>query len=213
MDFQAIRKEYENQGINETEMPSHPIPLFRDWYELAVEKCPGRWFEPNAMSLATSGPNGEVTNRIVLLKHIEDEGISFFTDYDSAKGRQLLSNPRAAVVFHWPYLGRQVRIVGEVQKTSREVSETYFHSRPRGSQLSAAASRQSFEVASRQDLDAAKSQLTEQFDGQPVPLPNNWGGYLLRPNRIEFWQGRLDRLHDRIEYRFGNEWTWIRLSP
>jgi pyridoxamine 5'-phosphate oxidase len=103
--------------------------------------------------------------------------------------------------------------VGEVQKTSREVSETYFHSRPRGSQLSAAASRQSFEVASRQDLDAAKSQLTEQFDGQPVPLPNNWGGYLLRPNRIEFWQGRLDRLHDRIEYRFGNEWTWIRLSP
>lgn len=213
MDFQAIRKEYENHGIDESRIPGDPIPLFRDWYELAVSKCPGRWFEPNAMSLATSGPGGEVTNRIVLLKHIQDEGINFFTNYGSEKGRQLQINPNAAVVFHWPYLGRQVRIVGKVEKTSREVSDEYFHSRTRGSQLSAAASAQSFEVDSRKALDDAKAQLEGKLEGKEVPLPDNWGGYLLRPRQVEFWQGRLDRLHDRIVYRFENHWTIVRLAP
>lgn len=213
MDFQAIRKEYENQGIDESSLPEQPFPLFRQWYELAVEKCPGKWFEPNAMALATSDQTGDVTNRIVLLKHIRDDGICFFTNYESRKGRQLGANPRAAVAFHWPYLGRQIRMVGEVEKTSRELSEEYFHSRPRGSQLGAAASRQSAEVESRKLLDSARSDLENELDGQPVPLPDNWGGYLLRPSQFEFWQGRLDRLHDRIVYRHEGNWIRTRLEP
>jgi pyridoxamine 5'-phosphate oxidase len=213
MDFQAIRKEYENTGIDERLLPDDPIQLFRAWYELAVKNCPGRWLEPNVMSLATSSPSGDVTNRYVLMKDIADDGIHFFTNYDSAKGRQLKANPKAAVAFHWPYLGRQVRFEGTVEKTTREMSEEYFHSRTRGAQLSAAVSPQSKEVDSREELDEARTRLDEQYGGQPVPLPENWGGYLLKPNRIEFWQGRLDRLHDRILYRWEDQWHRCRLSP
>jgi pyridoxamine 5'-phosphate oxidase len=213
MDFHAIRKEYENRGIDESSLPENPVNLFRDWYELAVEKCPGKWMEPNVMALATSDGQGNVSNRYVLLKHISEEGITFFTNYDSAKGQQIAENPRVAVAFHWPYLGRQIRIVGSVEKTSREVSEEYFHSRPRGSQVGAAASEQSQPVASRKDLDDVRNDLTKQLEGKPIPLPENWGGYLLKPTAFEFWQGRLDRLHDRIEYRLGEAWKRSRLSP
>ena len=213
MDFQAIRKEYENRGIDESNLPENPIGLFREWFELAVEKCPGKWLEPNVMALATSDGQGNVTNRYVLLKHINDEGITFFTNYDSAKGRQIAANPRVAVAFHWPYLGRQIRIVGSVKKTSREVSEEYFHSRPRGSQIGAAASEQSKQVESRKVLDDARTKLENQLDEEQIPLPDNWGGYLLAPITFEFWQGRLDRLHDRIEYRFEESWKRTRLSP
>ncbi|MFK7769779.1 MAG: pyridoxamine 5'-phosphate oxidase [Mariniblastus sp.] len=214
MDFQAIRKEYENEGINELELPDHPLELLRQWCDLAVEKSPGKWFEANAMSLATSDLDGNVSNRFVLLKGIEEDGIRFFTNYDSHKGQQLAANPKAAVAFHWPYMGRQIRIAGTTQKTSREVSESYFHSRPRGSQIGAAASLQSSVVASRKELDQQRKQLEEKYDGQPVPLPENWGGYLLSPVKIEFWQGRLDRLHDRVVYRQSElGWNRTRLSP
>ena len=213
MDFQAIRKEYENEGIHERMLPDEPLELFREWFALAIEHCPGRWLEPNAMSLATASPSGDVTNRYVLMKDIASDGIHFFTNYDSVKGRQLKANPKAAATFHWPYLGRQVRLEGIVEKTSREMSEDYFHSRTRGSQLSAAVSSQSQEVASREELEVLRTRLVDQHDGQPIPLPENWGGYLLKPNRIEFWQGRLDRLHDRILYQFENQWQRSRLFP
>lgn len=215
MDFQAIRKEYENQGIHEADLPNDPMDLFRSWYDVAVEKSPGKWMEPNVMSLATSDLSGNVTNRYVLLKHIENNGIQFFTNYDSTKGKQLAANPQCSVAFHWPYLGRQVRMQGVVEKTSREVSEKYFHSRPRGSQIGAAASLQSSLVESRQYLDQQRQELTEKFEGQPIPLPENWGGYLIILERIEFWQGRLDRLHDRIVYQSNStgDWKRSRLSP
>ena len=213
MDFEAIRKEYENQGIDEKLLPNEPISLLREWYQLAVEKRPGKWLEPNAMSLATADRNGHVTNRYVLLKSIEDDGLRFFTNYESTKGQQLSANPRAAVALHWPYLGRQIRVEGQVEKTSRVVSEAYFHSRPRGSQLGAAASQQSAVIESRSDLDQQRKRLDIQFKDQLIPLPDNWGGYLLKPSLIEFWQGRLDRLHDRIVYEFDGSWDWNRRSP
>ena len=214
MDFHDIRKEYENSGIDESSLLESPMDQFRQWYELAVEKSPGKWLEPNAMSLATSDGAGLISNRYVLMKHIEDDGIQFFTNYDSQKGQQLKANANCAVAFHWPYLGRQVRIQGVVEKTSKEISEAYFHSRPRGSQIGAAASLQSSKVETRELLDQQRRKLGEQYEGQPVPLPENWGGYLIRPRRFEFWQGRLDRLHDRIVYDSqGGQWSRSRLSP
>ena len=148
------------------------------------------------------------------MKQIEDEGIQFFTNYESQKGKQLGANANCAVAFHWPYLGRQVRIQGAVEKTTREVSEAYFHSRPRGSQIGAAASQQSSQVDTRELLDQQRRKLDKQYDGQTVPLPENWGGYLIRPSRFEFWQGRLDRLHDRIVFESQDgHWVRFRLSP
>jgi pyridoxamine-phosphate oxidase len=217
MSMQELRKEYENAGIDEAKLPACPIACFRQWFESATEHCPGRWFEPNAMSLATADKGGRPSVRVVLLKEITDTGIQFFTNYESTKGQQLAANPVAAVTMHWPYLGRQVRMIGDVEKTSRDVSEAYFHSRPRGSQIGALASRQSCQVDSRDELDREARELTEKLEGQDVPLPEHWGGYHLVPTEVEFWQGRLDRLHDRIVYskseRNSCSWEIGRLSP
>lgn len=214
MDFQSIRKEYENKGIDESSLTDQPIDLFRTWYQTAVDNCPGKWMEPNAMALATTDLDGNVSSRFVLMKHIGEDSIQFFTNYDSHKGQQLSANPKCAVAFHWPYLGRQVRIEGVVEKTSRDVSREYFHSRPRGSQIGAAASKQSNVVASREQLDKENKRLETLYEGNEIPLPENWGGYSIQIQKIEFWQGRLDRLHDRIVFsQAGNSWNRTRLSP
>ena len=143
-----------------------------------------------------------------------DGSIRFFTNYGSAKGQQLADNPVAAVVFNWPHQGRQVRMECSVTKTSRDISESYFHSRPRGAQLGAVVSRQSSQIESRQQLQDARDELDKKLEGQPVPLPETWGGYDLTPTKVEFWQGRLDRLHDRVIYqRDGGTWQRSRISP
>ena len=214
MDFQKIRKEYADKGIVAEEMNPDPVEQFRLWYQSAVDTSPGAWCEPNAMTLATADSTGRVTARVVLMKGIQPKGIRFFTNYESQKGQQLADNPRASVVFNWAHLSRQVRIEGEVSKTTREVSEEYFHSRPRGSQLGAAVSSQSKVIQSREELDVAKKELEAKLNGAEVPLPDFWGGYLLTADRFEFWQGRLDRLHDRFTYRNeGGGWQQVRLSP
>lgn len=214
MDFQAIRKEYETKGLDESQMHANPIEEFRVWYELAVSQSPGRWFEANAMTLATSDLVGNVTARIVLLKGIRESGFVYFTNYLSQKGRQVKANPRVSLTFHWPYLGRQVRVTGTVSQTSREDSIEYFHSRPRGSQIGAAASAQSEEIESREFLETQRNQLNEKYENSEVPCPDHWGGYVVTPGEVEFWQGRLDRLHDRIVYSVQDDgWSRKRLSP
>lgn len=214
MDFDSIRKEYESQGLDRATFSDDPLAQFRTWYDVAVENLPGKWFEPNAMALATADKTGRVSVRYVLLKGIVAEGIRFFTNYDSDKGKQLASNARCSVAFHWPYLGRQVRIEGAVEKTTREVSEEYFHSRPRGSQIGAAVSPQSASIGLRTELEEKREAMLKTLGDSPVPLPENWGGYLIRPDRFEFWQGRRDRLHDRIVYKLENSrWEIVRLAP
>ena len=214
MDFDSIRKEYESTPLVAAEFPADPITLFDAWYKAAVDNLPGKWFEPNAMALATSDTSGRVSVRYVLLKGVQPEGIRFYTNYDSDKGKQLAANPNCSVAFHWPYLGRQLRIEGIAEKTSREDSEKYFHSRPRGSQIGAAASQQSAAIKSRTVLEQNRERMTDEFGDAPVPLPDNWGGYLIRANRFEFWQGRRDRLHDRLAYvRDADKWSIKRLSP
>ena len=185
--FQDLRKEYLTGGIDYDGLLANPIEQFRVWFDAAVEASPGEWFEVNAMTLATADSSGAVTARVVLLKGVEvgtegaDGSIRFFTNYGSAKGQQLADNPVAAVVFNWPHQGRQVRMECSVTKTSRDISESYFHSRPRGAQLGAVVSRQSSQIESRQQLQDARDELDKKLEGQPVPLPETWGGYDLTP--------------------------------
>ncbi|QEG21520.1 pyridoxamine 5'-phosphate oxidase [Mariniblastus fucicola] len=215
MDFKELRKEYETHGIEESTLDANPLITFRNWITTASENCPDQWFEPNAMILATAGLDGIVTSRTVLLKGLDEDSIRFYTNYGSTKGQQLAENPNASVTFHWAWLGQQVRLRGRTVKTSREDSLKYFHSRPRGSQLGALASRQSEKVESREQLEQIRAELETKYDGQEVPLPDDWGGYRLTPEVIEFWQGRLDRMHDRVVYQRGNDgdWTRFRIAP
>ncbi len=215
MDFKELRKEYETAGFDAADLPNDPLQSFQQWFTAASESCPDRLFEPNAMALATSAPHGAVSCRWVLLKGITETGIRFYTNYDSDKGQQIASNPRAAATFHWPWLGRQVRMEGSIEKTDRATSEEYFHSRPRGSQIGAMVSRQSAEIESREQLEQMQGALEAKFEGQEIPLPENWGGYHIVPSRVEFWQGRLNRLHDRIVFVQDDQGTWTkkRLAP
>lgn len=168
----------------------------------------------NAMSLATATTNAQPDVRIVLLKGFDQAGFVFFTNYESEKGRQLTENPQAALAFYWIELDHQIRIAGTIEKTSREESASYFHSRPLGSQLGAWASRQSEVIDGRRVLNAQLAEVTERFADKEIPLPPHWGGFRLTPRTIEFWQGRANRLHDRFRYRRdGNAWQIDRLSP
>lgn len=217
MDYQAIRKEYATHGLERKDLDPDPWVAFQNWLDSATQQAPGSWFESNGMALATADASGRVSVRWVLLKGVTHEGLQFFTNYRSEKARQMDENPHAAVAFHWPYLDRQLRVEGVVAKTSPEVSRKYFYSRPRGSQLGAAISPQSVVIESRAELEEKKGTLDASLGTQPVPFPEHWGGYVLRPLQFEFWQGRLDRMHDRIVYRRSSvessEWEQVRLAP
>jgi pyridoxamine 5'-phosphate oxidase len=167
------------------------------------------------MTVATASADGVPAARILLLKGFDERGFVFYTNYESDKGRELDANPRAALLFYWPELERQVRISGNVERVTREDSERYFHSRPRGSQIGAAVSRQSAIIPDRQTVEDAAAHLEQRLDGAEVPLPDAWGGYLVRPAWIEFWQGRPNRLHDRLRYLRdpAGGWRIVRLSP
>jgi pyridoxamine 5'-phosphate oxidase len=212
MTLADLRREYSSRALTEQEADADPLRQFHTWFEQAVKS---QLTDANAMTLATASANGEPAARIVLLKGADASGFVFYTNYDSAKGRDLAANPRASLLFFWPELERQVRVSGSVAKTTTEESEAYFHSRPAESQISAAISKQSQPVANRADLESRYADALEKFRGSVVPLPPNWGGYRVSPERIEFWQGRTSRLHDRLVYtkQPGGSWSRSRLEP
>ncbi|NET32237.1 MAG: pyridoxamine 5'-phosphate oxidase [Cyanothece sp. SIO1E1] len=214
MSIDEMRRQYLQGGLSRTDLLSDPMEQFTQWFQAACDYAPADWCEPNVMTLATASKTGEVTARIVLLKGVDPQGFVFYTNYESQKGIHLQANPRAALVFHWPYLERQVRVEGMVQALNRAESEAYFHSRPRGSQLGAIASNQSQVIASRAALAEKLAQLEQDFRGQTIPMPDYWGGYRLSPQKLEFWQGRANRLHDRFQYTQPDlGWVIERLAP
>jgi pyridoxamine 5'-phosphate oxidase len=198
-------------GLPDAAADVDPIDLFNVWFEAARESG---LLLPDSMSLATSTVDGTPSVRMVLLKQADQDGFVFFTNYGSQKAQELDANPRAALCFHWAVLQRQVRVAGRVERIVEEESAAYFASRGRGSQIGAWASRQSEVLPLRTDLEARVREIEAEFADQDVPLPPFWGGYRLRPERIEFWQGRSDRLHDRLRFlRAGAAWTAQRLYP
>jgi pyridoxamine 5'-phosphate oxidase len=212
LDPNAARYEHAAHGLRRRDLDSDPIKQFGNWFTAAIE---AGIRDVNAMSLATAGRNAKPSVRVVLLKGFGHDGFVFFTNYESEKGRHLAENPYAALAFYWIELDRQVRINGAVEKTSRDESDHYFHSRSIGSQLGAWASRQSEVVDGRRVLDARMAEVTERYGDKPIPLPPLWGGYRLKPDTMEFWQGRPNRLHDRFRYvrRADGSWQIDRLAP
>lgn len=206
-----VRREYALAALDLATLDPDPIGQFRRWFADAER---AQLIEPNAMTLATADAAGRPSARVVLLKHTDDRGLVFFTDYRSRKARELAANPRAALAFLWKELERQVRVAGNVETITRDESAAYFRTRPRGSRIGAWASEQSAVLADRADLERAVARVDAQFPDDGIPLPPHWGGYRVVPDEYEFWQGRENRLHDRFRYtRRDKGWLIERLSP
>ncbi|HEX5493948.1 MAG TPA: pyridoxamine 5'-phosphate oxidase [Mycobacteriales bacterium] len=214
-DLARMRRTYHGRGIDVGDLAADWLTQFQRWFDDAVAS--GLLAEPNAMVLATASAAAIPSARTVLLKGVDSRGLTFYTNRESRKGRELAENPRATAVFSWPVLSRQVIAAGAVRPIGRDESRAYFHSRPRGSQLGAAASPQSRVIASRADLDQTLADVRAAFpEGTEVPLPEHWGGFRLAPTTVEFWQGATDRLHDRLRYRWddgADAWMIERLAP
>jgi pyridoxamine 5'-phosphate oxidase len=207
-----IRTNYSKQVLTEESVADSPLDQFKQWLEEAIAS---EVEEPTAFVLSTVNSQGKPSARVVLLKEISEQGFTFFTNYNSRKGQELDQNPFACFTFFWPALERQVRVEGVIKQVPAEVSDIYFHSRPKGSQIGAWASPQSQVIQSRSELEKADEKYTAQFAGNEViPRPDHWGGYILQPTRVEFWQGRPNRLHDRIVYeQEQSTWQTNRLAP
>ncbi|MGB3208917.1 MAG: pyridoxamine 5'-phosphate oxidase [Crinalium sp.] len=207
-----LRKDYTKSGLLETDVDPNPFKQFKKWFDQALT---AQLPEPNAMTLATVSQDGKPRSRIVLLKNFNQQGFVFYTNYNSQKGQELAENPWGALIFWWAELERQVRIEGSVEKVAESESDEYFYSRPVGSQLGAWASQQSQVIDNREVLEHQLQELEQIYQNQTIPRPPHWGGYRIVPQAIEFWQGRTNRLHDRLYYSLQEDQTWIikRLSP
>lgn len=211
--IEKIRRDYTREELSEDAVKKDPVDQFLVWFKQALS---ADLLDANAMTLSTVSVEGRPSSRIVLLKGVDRDGFRFYTNYNSRKGRELRQNPVASLCFYWAALERQVRIEGDVHQVSREESKAYFRERPRLSQLGAWASEQSSKISSRQEIEDRFIEASEKFKNEDVPLPDYWGGYILQPVRMEFWQGREGRLHDRICYEREKEsltWDIYRLSP
>lgn len=211
-DLTALRKDYTQNGLDESALTPTPFELFDAWLRLALEsKIP----EPYAMTVATATPNGNPSLRILLLRQFDKKGFVFFTNYESRKGKELMVNPQASILFYWPELERQVRIEGLIERISPAESDDYHNKRPANSRLSAVASPQSEIISGRSVLEARVQELSSQYPEGNIPRPPHWGGYRLVPSYFEFWQGRVSRLHDRLFYKKDEDGNWKtgRLAP
>ena len=207
----TLRHDFAKQTLDKKDVNANPILQFEKWFKEAVE---AKVNEPNAMTVATATADGKPSARILLLRNFDENGFVFYTNYTSRKGGEILKNPYASLLFFWPELERQVRIEGEMTKQSAEESDKYFNSRPRESKLGAWTSEQSRVVASRKDLDEEYEKISQKYPGENIPRPIYWGGYILNPTSIEFWQGRPSRLHDRLLYtKEKDSWKIERLAP
>jgi pyridoxamine 5'-phosphate oxidase len=211
MDLSELRLSYTKAGLTEAEADPDPLRQFEVWLNQAISM---RLVEPNAMTLATTNASGQPNARTVLLKAFDTAGFVFYTNYESRKGREIEENPKVSLLFYWAELERQVRIAGVAARVPASESDEYFNSRPMGHQFGAWVSDQSSVIEGREVLEEQLSRVAKRFDQGPVPRPPHWGGFRVTPHAIEFWQGRPNRLHDRLEYlRLGEEWLIRRLSP